>query len=87
MAAARFHVATGQWPSGLEELVPTYIHAVPIDLFDGKPMKYRAGPDGVLLYTVGLHGVDDGGVGEAPSLRSWETKGSDVRAVDVNPKW
>lgn len=86
VAAARVRVATGQWPSRLEELVPGYVDVVPVDIFDGKAMKYHAGPDGVLLYMVGLNGVDDGGAGEAPSLRWWETKGADVRVIEVKAK-
>jgi len=32
-----------------------------VDLFTGEPLLYRPGSDGVVLYSVGLNGVDENG--------------------------
>ncbi|MDB6020595.1 MAG: hypothetical protein JWQ04_452 [Pedosphaera sp.] len=53
----------GRVPKRLEELVPKYIQHVPEDPFSHQPLHYRAvaGTNWV-LYSVGLDGIDDGGV-------------------------
>jgi hypothetical protein len=61
VAAERFRRARGRWPESIGELVPTYLAAVPIDPFDGQPMRLRRRADGLVLYSVGLDGVDNGG--------------------------
>jgi hypothetical protein len=56
-------IEEGQWPVSLAELAKGgWIAAVPLDPFDGQPLRYKRVPDGVLIYSVGLDGVDDGGV-------------------------
>ena len=61
IAAACFRTEEGRYPNELAELVPGYISAVPIDPFDGKPLRMLAEGDGLVLYSVGLNGVDEGG--------------------------
>jgi hypothetical protein len=34
---------------------------VPLDEFDGKPLRYRREGEGFILYSVGTNLVDDGG--------------------------
>jgi hypothetical protein len=51
----------GRWPASLTELLPDYLAAVPIDRFDGKPLRYRVDGDHLLLYSVGINREDDGG--------------------------
>jgi hypothetical protein len=46
----------------LEELVPEYLEAVPIDPFDDKPIKYKRTEPGYVLWIVGEDGEDNGGV-------------------------
>ncbi|MBM3289672.1 MAG: hypothetical protein FJY92_05930, partial [Candidatus Hydrogenedentes bacterium] len=48
-------------PSAVEALVPQYIHAIPIDPFDGKPMKYRRNDRGYVVYSIGADRMDGGG--------------------------
>ena len=64
---------TGELPASLEELVPAYLAAVPVDPFDGKPMKVDR--ERGIVYSVGRDGVDDGG--DEGSKESWE-KAKDV---------
>jgi hypothetical protein len=51
----------GKWPESLAALRPEFLKEIPNDPFDGKPLRYKKLPDGVLVYSVGEDGVDDGG--------------------------
>ncbi|MEM9166095.1 MAG: hypothetical protein AAGB48_03625 [Planctomycetota bacterium] len=71
IAMERCRLETGSLPATLDDLVPTYLDAVPIDPLadpDGTPLRYVVldEPDAVdrryLLYSVGLDRTDDGGV-------------------------
>jgi len=43
LAVARFKAANGRLPNSLAELVPGFLTSVPLDPFDGKPMKFKKG--------------------------------------------
>ena len=43
----------GSWPTSLEQLVPDFLPSVPLDRFDGKPMKYRLKDGKPIVYSVG----------------------------------
>jgi hypothetical protein len=68
VAAVRFRKAEGHWPRSLEELVPKWMAEAPIDPFTGKPLVYRVDDEGVVVYSVGVDGKDDGGV-ETPEVK------------------
>jgi hypothetical protein len=61
LAAERYRRDKGRWPEALTDLVPDYLPQVPTDLFDGGPLHYRRLEDGVVVYSVGPDGQDDGG--------------------------
>ncbi len=61
LAAQRFRLAQGRLPKTLDELVPTYLDAVPIDPFDNQPLRYRLLETGFVVYSIGDDGSDDGG--------------------------
>jgi hypothetical protein len=62
VALKRFQLKQGKLPETLDELVPAFLSAVPIDPNNGKPLHYQPNTDGTyLLYSVGEDGVDDGG--------------------------
>jgi hypothetical protein len=61
LAAERYRRAHGDWPGSLEALAPTYLPAVPADPWDGRPLRYKRLPDGVVIYSVGTDGADNGG--------------------------
>ena len=65
LACERYRLARGTWPSSLDDLVPGFIPRVPIDPFDGKPLRLRRASDGLTIYSVGEDGRDDGGQTEA----------------------
>jgi hypothetical protein len=61
IAAERYRQARGAWPATADALVPAYIEAVPLDPFDGRPVRYRLADGGVIVYSVGPDGVDNNG--------------------------
>jgi hypothetical protein len=71
-ALKRFQLKHGKLPETLGELAPEFLPSAPIDPFDGKPLKYHPGEDGVfLLYSVGEDGTDDGGDAGSTSSANW----------------
>jgi len=63
LAAERFRQANGRWPKSLRELVDTgLLDEVPLDPFDGNPIRLASQADGLIIYTVGHDTVDNGGV-------------------------
>jgi hypothetical protein len=56
-----FQSDEGRWPDSLEDLVPNYLPAIPIDPYSNQPLKYRPEPMGFVLYSVGDDGIDNGG--------------------------
>jgi hypothetical protein len=66
------HAPTGgTYPGRLDELVPRYVDATPIDPFSEKPFIYERRGDGYLLASVGANGAYDGG----SDLDGWIVKG------------
>lgn len=49
----------GTLPPSLTELVPAYLDSVPLDPFDGKPLRYS--PSKKILYSIGADLADEGG--------------------------
>jgi len=62
-ALAWYRCDQGRYPQDLGGLVPKYVASVPDDIFSGKPLIYRLAQDGYLLYSVGVNGKDEGGLG------------------------
>jgi hypothetical protein len=61
LAVERYRLKEKRWPDSLEALKPALLKDIPLDPFDGKPIRYRKVADGVVVYTVGHDGADDGG--------------------------
>jgi hypothetical protein len=61
LALERYRRDKGTWPAKLEELTPKFLSSVPLDPYDGKALRYRRVTDGVIVYSVGPDGKDDGG--------------------------
>jgi hypothetical protein len=45
------------------------LRQIPGDVFSGKPLIYRPNENGYLLYSVGINGKDEGGVGRMTTHR------------------
>lgn len=61
LAVERYRLAEGRLPQTLDDLVPVYIMAVPIDPCDGRPLKYRILQSGFVVYSVGEDLGDNNG--------------------------
>ena len=62
IALKRYQLRNGKYPAQLDALVPGFQLEMPMDVMDGKPLRYGLKPDGTfLLYSVGEDGVDNGG--------------------------
>lgn len=70
LAVERFRIRQGRWPESLGELCPAYLPQVLTDPYDGRPLRYRRLPDGVLIYSVGPDGKDNGGNIPRPFIAS-----------------
>ncbi|MCX7006720.1 MAG: hypothetical protein NTY53_05640 [Kiritimatiellaeota bacterium] len=61
-ALERYWLQHRRYPAALAELVPQFLAAVPHDVVDGQPLRYRLdGEGGFVLYSIGWDLVDDGG--------------------------
>ena len=62
LAILRFKQKEDRLPSDLDDLVPVYINDIPLDVFDGKPLRYVSSTnDTWRIYSVGSDGIDNGG--------------------------
>ncbi|HVP12086.1 MAG TPA: hypothetical protein VMV94_12975, partial [Phycisphaerae bacterium] len=62
IALSTYRADHSEYPPSLTELVSIYLEAVPLDPFDGQPLRYRRqGDSDYLLYSVGYNQIDDGG--------------------------
>lgn len=64
VALHRYRRDRGEWPEGLEDLVPEFLEAVPADPFDGEALRYDR--ERRVVYSVGPDRVDQGGMDEPP---------------------
>jgi hypothetical protein len=61
IAIERYRRQQGEPPERLGALVPQFLPQLPVDPFDGQPLRYVVQPDQYLLYSVGQDRVDNGG--------------------------
>ena len=71
LALKAYHAEHGDLPDTLEELVPKYLTAVPLDDFDGQPLRYLKAER--RIYSVGAQSIDsarsaDNGATQDPGL-------------------
>jgi ankyrin repeat protein len=53
VAASAYRWDKGDYPVRIADLVPDYIPQIPIDPFDGQPLKMTTIPEGVTFYSIG----------------------------------
>ena len=73
LAVERFRVASGALPDSLDQLVPTFLDSVPIDPYDGAPLRYKRLPGGYVVYSIALNETDDGGADMHEQKDAWRT--------------
>lgn len=62
LAGQAFYRDHQRFPNTLDELVPDYLHEIPLDIYDGQPLRYRVDPTGPVVYSVFENTSDEGGV-------------------------
>jgi hypothetical protein len=60
-ATSRYHDAEDQFPQRLDDLVPEFFPAVPLDPFNGDPLRIKRTDQELVLYSIGPDGADDDG--------------------------
>jgi hypothetical protein len=78
IAVEQFRLDKNRLPKALADLAPEYLDSVPIDPFDGQPLRFRKLDPGYMIYSVGMDGQDDGG--NEPPLR---IKSTDTNSYDL----
>jgi hypothetical protein len=62
LAVERYRIKHGHWPDTLAAVCQDgLLAAIPTDPDDGQPVRFRVVADGVIIYSVGLDAVDNGG--------------------------
>lgn len=74
IALELYHRRRGAYPAALAELVPQFLPSVPLDRYDGRPLKYRLESGKPLLYSVGVDRDDDGGVLPKNASKRWANR-------------
>ncbi len=83
LAAERYRLVHGRWPDSLEQLTPKFLSKVPDDPYGKGPIRLGKVNDGLVIYSVYIDGVDNGGkvvpnVGPIPGIdlgvRLWDVK-------------
>jgi hypothetical protein len=76
LALRAYQLTHGNLPSDLNALVPQFLDEVPVDDFDGQPLRYSA--EKKIVYSVGKNLKDDGG-----DDRGQEESDSSQRHLDL----
>ncbi|MES2572706.1 MAG: hypothetical protein V4710_21970, partial [Verrucomicrobiota bacterium] len=59
-ALERFRLAKNAYPLRLEALVPEFLHAIPLDVIDGAPMRYHRTANGSFeLWSIAINHRDE----------------------------
>ena len=98
LACERYRLSNERWPQTLDDLVKNkLVDVLPVDPMDGQPLRYRYKKDHVVIYSIGLDGVDsEGHVDREPAgsfssnigFRLWdkEHRGGPPRPLVVLPE-
>jgi hypothetical protein len=68
LAVERFRLEnTGDLPESISHLVPSYLKELPLDPYDGQPVRYRRTDRGYVVYCIGRDAKDDDGTEKVPN--------------------
>lgn len=68
-ALCQYRARTGELPDRLDDLVPRYLAELPCDPFDGKTLRARRAPAGMVLYSIGPDASEEGAEADAKRQR------------------
>jgi hypothetical protein len=78
LAVERYRMEHGAWPDSLEDVDAV----IPADPYSGQSLLYKRLNDGVVLYTVGANGEDDGGMTRLDPGGSYDADDWNFRLYD-----
>jgi hypothetical protein len=61
IAAELYRRKNGKWPARLDDLVPEFLPAVPLDPFTNRPLILKSDGQSCRIYSVGNDSIDQGG--------------------------
>ena len=61
LAAERFRIQKRRWPETDEMVATGFLTSVPLDPFDGKPLRWKTTENGRLIYSIGQDRTDNDG--------------------------
>jgi hypothetical protein len=64
LAVEQWRIERVRWPHSLDDLVPGLLDAVPEDPFGQETIRYARTDDGVVVYSLGPDGTDEGGLSQ-----------------------
>ena len=76
IATYRYQAKYGRLPAALSDLTAEFVHILPRDPFDGKPMRFKLADEGCVIYSIGPDLIDNDG---GPLKRSDQS--GDIRFV------
>jgi hypothetical protein len=79
IAVERFRRREGRLPDSLEDLVPDFLEAVPMDPYDGQPIRFVIKKDAYLIYICGRDREDGGGIED-------DQRTDEVIRIELNPR-
>ncbi len=84
LAAERYRLVNGHWPHSFEEMAE-FLPEVPLDPYDGQPLRMRKTDDGLVIYSIGRDKIDDNGIFDA---KGTNRPGTDIvmRLWDVDKR-
>jgi len=86
LALRQYQQAEQHSAQTLQDLVPKYLSEVPVDPFDGKPLRYRVRTDGRwIVYSVGPNQLDENGEQPKGDPRKYTDPG-DVIFCECEPE-
>lgn len=72
LALEQYHKKHHNYPQTLNQLIPDYLTTIPIDRFDGNPLRYKLTKDNnnFVLYCIGIDMDDDHGNPPDPPIKT-----------------
>ncbi len=81
MAVEQSRLSNGNLPEQLADLVPAFLPEVPLDPYDGRPLRYRKREKGYVVYSIGKDLSDDDGTERPPKRRGREEPPYDITFI------
>ena len=84
LAVERFRMANnGQLPADVTALIPQFLEKLPVDPFDGGPVRYKRTDRGYVVYCIGPDERDNGGLEKPAKVK--DTDPWDVTFIVARP--